>query len=370
MIYLSPPYASDEEKQALLRAADSGWIAPVGPQLDVWEEALSKWTNKHVVLLNSGTAAVHLALILAGVERGDVVIVPTHTCNASVNPILYTGAEPYFIDSESGTWNMDPELLNEAIGEIRTSGRRIGAIIGVDIYGTPAYWSRFREISERHEIPLVQDSAEAMGATFLSNPVGTQGDFGVWSFNGNKIISTSGGGALICSTEEQAESARKLAAQAKERSDYYWHTQVGYTYRMSNLLAGFGHAQWENLKDRVRVRERHFNRYLEFFKSLGIKAFYAESESGAANRWLSAFLLPEVDVVSLISFLANHEIEARRFWTPMHTQPIYKSYGAKLNGQTEALFQHGICLPCGAGISDAQLDEVIQTLASFFSPSS
>jgi dTDP-4-amino-4,6-dideoxygalactose transaminase len=370
VIYISPPYASDEEKKALLRAADSGWIAPVGPQLDLWEAALSKWTNRYVVLLNSGTAAVHLALILAGVRPDDIVIVPTHTCNASVNPILYTGAEPYFVDSESGTWNMDPDLLSEAIEEIKASGRRIGAIIGVDIYGTPARWDRFREVADRFEIPLIQDSAEAMGANYQNRPVGVQGDFGVWSFNGNKIISTSGGGALICSTEDQAKSARKLATQAKDRADYYWHTQVGYTYRMSNLLAGFGHAQWENLKDRVHIRERHFNRYLEFFGSLQVPAFYSENDSGAANRWLSAFLLPGVDIVSLISFLANHQIEARRFWTPMHTQPIYKTYGAKLNGQTEALFQHGICLPCGAGISDAQMDRVIQALASFFSPSS
>jgi dTDP-4-amino-4,6-dideoxygalactose transaminase len=367
VIYLSPPYASDEEKQALLRAADSGWIAPVGPQLDLWEEVLSKWSNKHVVLLNSGTAAVHLAMILAGVRPNDIVIVPTHTCNASVNPILYTGAEPYFVDSESDTWNMDPNLLSEAIDEIKTSGCRIGAIRGVDIYGTPAHWGRFREIADRYEIPLIQDSAESMGATFRDTPVGTQGDFGIWSFNGNKIISTSGGGALICSTEDQAKSARKLATQAKDGADFYWHTEVGYTYRMSNILAGFGHAQWENLKDRVQIRARHFNRYLEFFSSLRVPVFYSQNGSGVANRWLSAFLLPEVDVVSLISFLANRQIEARRFWTPMHTQPIYKSYGAKLNGQTEALFQHGISLPCGAGISDAQLEKVIQALESFFS---
>lgn len=370
MIYLSPPYASKEEKKALLHAADSGWIAPVGPQLNRWEKELSDWTGRHVVLLNSGTAAIHLALILAGVKRDDTVLVASHTCNASVNPILYLGAKPHFIDSEPETWNMDPELLEDTIRELRESDTHIAAIIGVDIYGTPAYWNRLRELGEKWSIPLIQDSAEAMGGTFGHQPVGVQAEFGVWSFNGNKIISTSGGGALICDTEEQAERARKLATQAKERTYYYWHTQVGYTYRMSNLLAGFGHAQWENLSSRVDVRVQHFERYQSFFRSIGVQAEYSANPNAESNRWLSAFYLPEVDVQRLIEFLAHRDIEARRFWKPMHHQPIYQGFEASLNGCSDRLFDHGVCLPCGAGNTDEQIEEVLDALDAYFTASS
>lgn len=365
LIYLSPPYATENEKQALIEAADSGWIAPVGPQLDDWENTLSEYTGKHVVLLNSGTAALHLTLIAAGVQRGDRVFVSTHTCNASVNPIKYVGAEPYFIDSELKTWNIDPELLRSAVEESRKNGVSIGAIVAVDIYGMPADWERLRAVAQHYEIPLIQDSAEAMGSVYKSEPAGTQGDFGVWSFNGNKLISTSGGGALICPTAEKATEVRNLASQAKEQRPFYWHEHIGFSYRLSNLLAGFGHAQWENLDLRLKKRKGVFDRYVQFFEDHQIQIKFQSHESSESNRWLPVFLLVHADAGELIAFLKRRNIEARHLWTPMHLQPVFAHCKAKLNGVSESLFQSGICLPTGYGMTDEQLNKVFDVLAEF-----
>lgn len=361
-IYLSPPDMTAAERDALLAAFDSGWVAPVGPHLKQFEEALCAVTGaSHAVALSSGTAALHLALLEAGVRPGDRVYCSTLTFVASVNAIRYCGAEPVLIDSEPHGWQMDPNLLAETLERDAKRGQLPSAVQVVDVYGQCADWDAILPICERYAVPVVEDASEALGATCGSRGAGSFGQSAALSFNGNKIITTSGGGALLTHDAELADRARHLSTQARAPVREYLHHETGYNYRMSNLLAGLGLGQLSRLDSMMARRREIFDRYVQSLAPLGLE-FMPEAPWGRSNRWLTCATLSEELACSptdLLDALEAENIEARPIWRPMHTQPVCAGQEAVLSGVADDLYQRGICLPSGSSLDEQAQARVI-----------
>ena len=369
-IYLSSPHMSGREMAYINEAFDTNWIAPLGPNVNNFETDLVRYTGcGHVAALSSGTAAIHLAIILLGVGPGDEVIVPSFTFSATVNPVVYQHAIPVFIDSEKETWNMDPELLEKAIKDKRrrAKNKSIKAIIVVHLYGMPANMDDIMAVAEKYGIPVIEDAAEALGSKYNGKSLGSFGDFGVFSFNGNKIITTSGGGALASDNEAMIDKARFLATQARDKAPHYQHSHIGYNYRMSNVLAGIGRGQMEVLDERIQQRRANYDFYLKSFSSYqGIEFLKEPSDAYFSNRWLTTVIIDAnktgITRERLQVELEKENIETRPLWKPMHLQPVFSSYPAYLNGVSESLFNTGLCLPSGSNMTDEQKCFVVEAI--------
>lgn len=361
-IYLSPPNIDQTEKEAVHNALESGWVAPMGPQLDSFEDKLANHHHgRKVLLLNSGTSALHTSLILSGVVEGDEVLTSSMTFAACANVILYQKAKPVFMDSEEDTWNMDPGALSDYLDQ---STKKPKAIMVTHLYGVPAKIKAIKEIATRNNIMLIEDAAEALGSTHENQPVGSFGDYGILSFNGNKIITSSCGGALICNEEDYAKGLH-LVTQANRGLGGYDHDQVGYNYRMSNILAGLGEAQLAKLNRFLVAKKKIFERYKEELSDY--LQFPVEVKPNKSNYWLSTGLIrSDHDPDELIAFLIRQNIETRRLWKPLHIHLPYQDYKFIGNGICKTLFQKGICLPSGSGISHDQQSEVIDSVKRFF----
>ena len=362
-IWLSSPHMGEKEMAYVQEAFASNWIAPLGPNVNGFEKDLEAFLGNdvHVAALSSGTAALHLALIILGVKAGDEVICQSMTFAASANPIVYQGATPVFVDSEDATWNMSPEYLEEAIQDRILLGKKPKAIIVVHLYGMPARIEEIMAIAARYEIPVVEDAAEALGATFNGRPVGTFGDIGILSFNGNKIITTSGGGALISSHEGYVEKARFLATQARDEAVHYEHTQIGYNYRMSNVCAGIGRGQMEVLPLRVQQRRSNYQFYRNAFDEIDSIQFLKEpNETYFSNHWLTAILVKNSHCTreDITEHLSTLNIDCRPLWKPMHLQSVFSDapyYGKDVCAE---LFNMGLCLPSGSNLTEGDLKRV------------
>jgi dTDP-4-amino-4,6-dideoxygalactose transaminase len=372
-IYLSPPDVGPDERAMLLDAFDSGWIAPLGPHVDAFEaEVAAKVGAGHAVALSSGTAALHLALILAGVGPGDRVLCSTLTFVASANPILYVGAEPVFVDAEPGTWNLDVDLVEEELQAASARGERYGALIAVDLYGRVCDYERLVPLCQEYGVTLIEDAAEALGSMYGESPAGSIGEFGVLSFNGNKIITTSGGGMLVVGDAEVAARVRHLATQARDPAPHYEHSEIGFNYRLSNLLAAVGRGQLLHLEQKVARRRAIAARYVEALQDLPGLAFPEAAEDDGWNGWLTALTIDAevagVDRETVRLHLRSAGIEARPVWKPMHLQPLFA--GARLLGGTAATeaFARGLCLPSGSSLTDAQQEHVIETTRTRLGP--
>jgi dTDP-4-amino-4,6-dideoxygalactose transaminase len=376
-IWLSSPHIGSSELRYVQEAFETNWIAPLGPHVNGFEEDIQNRVGvNHAAALSSGTSALHLALIPLGVESEDEVLCQSFTFSASANPIVYQGATPVFIDSESDTWNMDPSALEDAIVSRQALGKRIKAIIPVHLYGMPAKMDEIKFVAEKYGIPIIEDAAEALGSTLFDKNCGAFGEFAALSFNGNKIITTSGGGALLSNDEGAIQKARFLATQARDAAPHYQHSHIGYNYRLSNVLAGIGRGQMEALNDRVQARRANFNRYKEYFASVNSRGykieFQEELEGYFSNRWLTCILVdPELNKgisrESIRLALEIENIEARPLWKPMHMQPIFKGspfFGGKV---AEKLFEIGLCLPSGSNLTDQDFDRIFNSLDSVFS---
>ncbi len=364
-IWLSTPHMGGEEMKYINSAFEENWVAPLGPNVNGFEKDIENFLghNSFVAALSSGTAALHLSLILAGVEHGDDVICQSMTFSASVNPVVYLGAKPVFVDSEKNSWNLSPELLEDAIKDRISKGKMPKAIVAVHLYGMPFDFDSIKEISNRYEIPIVEDAAEALGSEYKGRKCGTLGDFSVLSFNGNKIITTSGGGALRVGTEELKKKAVFLATQARDDAPYYQHSEIGYNYRMSNISAGIGRGQMEVLNDRIKARRKNFEYYRQNLADVAGIKFLSETEGSFSNRWLSCILTESHEKREEIRLkLLKSEIESRPLWKPMHLQPVFKKYQRYISGVSEDLFNRGLCLPSGSNLSRENLDCVIEKI--------
>lgn len=363
-VYLSSPHLGDDELALVQEAFESNWIAPLGPHVDAFERELAAAVGRtHAAALSSGTAALHLALRLLGVGPGHRVACATLTFCASASPILYQGAKPVFIDSERDTWNMDPALLDQALRDGKARGEPIRAVIGVDLYGQPAKWAEISDICRRHDVPLVEDAAEALGATYQDQPAGAFGRLAVFSFNGNKIITSSGGGMLVGDDEALIQKARFLATQARDPAPHYEHSELGYNYRLSNICAAIGRGQLRVLPQRVDARRAVFARYQEALGELPGIQFMPEAQGCRATRWLTVMLVDEARFGAgpdaIREALAAADIEARPVWKPMHLQPLYQD-AERVGGQVaEDLFARGLCLPSGSNLSAEDQGRVI-----------
>jgi dTDP-4-amino-4,6-dideoxygalactose transaminase len=355
-------------------AFDTNWIAPLGPNVDGFEQDLQSFLGMdvNVAALSSGTAALHLALILLGVKGGDEVICQSMTFSASANPIVYQGATPVFVDSEGSTWNISPEYLEAAIQDRLKLGKKPKAIIIVHLYGMPAQMDSIMKISKTYDIPVVEDAAEALGSTFNGQPLGTFGEIGILSFNGNKIITTSGGGALISANHEYVKKARFLATQAQDSAPHYQHSQIGYNYRMSNICAGIGRGQMEVLSERVQQRRTNFNFYKNALAHIPGIHFLEEPHAGYfSNRWLTTVVIDGNDVTKeevRLSLIAGN-VDCRPLWKPMHLQPVFADAPYYGNDTSNRLFDKGICLPSGSSISEGELDRVVSQIYKVFKTS-
>ncbi|HVI48426.1 MAG TPA: aminotransferase class I/II-fold pyridoxal phosphate-dependent enzyme [Chitinophaga sp.] len=364
-IWLSSPHMGGEELKYVHEAFQSNWIAPLGPNVDKLEQDLARYTGSlNVAALSSGTAAIHLALVLLDVKQGDEVICQSMTFSASANPITYVGATPVFIDSEEDTWNMDPALLEQAIKERTEKGNKPKAIIPVHLYGMPAKMKEIMEIAARYHIPVIEDAAEALGSVYKGKACGTFGELGILSFNGNKIITTSGGGALLSNDAAVIKKARFLATQARDPAPHYEHTHIGYNYRMSNISAGIGCGQMEVLDKRVAERRRNFLFYVDQLEGLPGISFLKEPEGSFSNRWLTTILVNEKESGGITRetirlALEKENIESRPLWKPMHKQPVFSGAPAYTNGVSEKLFESGLCLPSGSNLTEQQLESVV-----------
>jgi dTDP-4-amino-4,6-dideoxygalactose transaminase len=355
-------------------AFDTNWIAPLGPHVTAFEKALTNFTGTdHAVALSSGTSALHLALILLNVKPGDLVICQSKTFTASANPICYLGAEPVFVDSEPDTWNMDPEALRSALEEFDRQGilQRVKAIIPVHLYGMPARMDEIMAVANFYDIPVVEDAAESLGSTFHGEHTGSFGQVGILSFNGNKIITSSGGGALLSNNEILIRKARYLSTQARDPAPHYEHSEIGYNYRLSNVLAGIGLGQMEVLTQRVEQRRNNYYRYREFFEkwqSEGFQVEFQEEDPGAfSNRWLTCILInPEqnngLNREHLRLAMEAENIESRPLWKPMHMQPVHADCRYFGGNVSEMLFKRGLCLPSGSNLSDIDFERIFAVL--------
>ena len=376
-IWLSSPHIGTNELQYVNEAFATNWIAPLGPHVNEFERGLQVQTkSSHAAALSSGTSAIHLALILLGVKAGDIVFCQSITFSASANPIAYQGALPVFIDSETDTWNMDPILLKAALEEAKQNEKLPKAIIPVHLYGMPAKMDEILSIANEYGVPVIEDAAESLGSNIDNKPCGSFGEFGVLSFNGNKIITTSGGGALLSENAEMIEKARFLATQARDSAPHYQHSHIGYNYRMSNVLAGIGIGQLEVLNDRVEARRNNFERYKKYFSkhnNAGFTIKFQEAPSGYySNRWLTCILVDPAlnnglarEIIRLA--LEEVNIESRPLWKPMHQQPVFSTSKSYLNGVSDKLFDNGLCLPSGSNLTDDEFERIFNCLDSIFS---
>ena len=352
-------------------AFDSNWIAPLGPHVDAFESAICDLTGaKHALALASGTAAIHLSLIHLGVQPGDEVFVSTLTFSASVNPILFCGATPVFIDSEHTSWNMDPDLLAEALADRARQGNLPKAVIIVHLYGQTADMARLEAICAEYNVPIIEDAAEALGASHGDRQAGTFGHTGIFSFNGNKIITTSGGGMLVSDDADLIAHARKLSQQAREPAPHYEHTEIGYNYRLSNLLAAVGRAQLEVLPQRVQQKRAIFDYYRESLHDLPGLTFMPEAEWGMSNRWLTVVQIDSqqagLNREQVRLALEKQNIESRPVWKPMHCQPIFTPYPSYGGAVSEQLFADGLCLPSGTAMTTADMERVVTHIKQTF----
>lgn len=368
-IKLSLPHKSGNEMKWVEEAYRDDWFVPLGPNVDEFERRLQSFlgTERPVVALSAGTAAIHLGLVMLGVEKGDEVICQSMTFSASANPILYQGAQPVFVDSEAETYNLSPEKLVEAIEErIKATGRKPKAIIVVDLYGMPAQYDKIQEIAAHYQIPILEDSAEAMGSDYKGKRCGLWGEYGVMSFNGNKMITTSGGGALICPNQDAANRVKFLATQARENRPYYYHEVVGYNYRLSNISAGIGCGQIETIDERLARRREIHTMYADGFSDIaGITVQNNPSADYDSNFWLSTILIdPTLKLTpeQLRLQLVDCKIETRPLWYPMHKQPVFASAPVYGSGVSESLFERGLCLPSGSSLTNEQIARVIDEI--------
>ncbi len=370
-LYLSPPHIGPDELAFVTEAFETNWVAPIGPHVDAFEREFAAHVgSKHAVAVSSGTAALHLALRLVGVERGDEVLVSDLTFCASVNPILYEGGVPVFVDSERASWNLDPTLVEDALKARAASGRQVKALVPVHLYGQTVDLDPLVELCERYGVAMVEDAAEALGATYKGRSPGTFGRAGIFSFNGNKIITTSGGGMLVTDDADLAAHAKKLATQARDDAPHYEHSEIGYNYRMSNVLAGIGRGQLRQLEDRVQARRRIFETYRQGLGDLPGVTFMPEAPWGRHTRWLTCLTIdPEAfgatrEDVRLA--LEAENVEARPVWKPMHLQPAYRAYEVLGGAVGEEIFETGLCLPSGSAMTEADVQrvmEIVQSLA-------
>ena len=362
-IWLSSPHMGGTEMKYVQEAYDTNWVAPLGPNVNGFEQDIVKYTGASAAtVLNSGTSAIHLALILLGVKTGDEVLCSSFTFSASANPIVYQAAVPIFVDSELDTWNMCPLLLEEAIKDRISKGKTPKALLLVHLYGMPSKMDEIINVSTKYGIPIIEDAAEAIGATYKGKSMGTFGELGVYSFNGNKIITTSGGGALVSNKPAYCSRATFLATQAKDDAPHYLHSEIGYNYRMSNIVAGIGRGQMEVLDSHVAARRSNHAYYLEHIKSDSIQ-FVKEPKGFFSNRWLTCVLTTSFEQRESIRLaLAEENIEARPLWKPMHQQPVFEIYPAYTNEVSEELFEKGLCLPSGSNLSKDDLDRVIEVI--------
>ena len=368
-IWLSSPHMGGYEQDYINEAFKTNWIAPLGPNVKGFENDLELYLNKnsYVAALSSGTAAIHLALVLLNVKTGDEVICQTKTFVASVNPVLYIGATPILVDSETKTWNMCPETLEKAIIDRIDKGKKPKAIIAINIYGMPYNVDAIHNIAHKYDIAVIEDSAEALGSKYNNEYCGTFGDLSILSFNGNKIITTSGGGALVARDNNTKEKAVFLATQAKDPGLDYNHSQLGFNYRISNISAGIGRGQMHVLKDRIKARRQNFDFYYRNLKQIKKIEFLKEPEGYFSNRWLTCILVDNSNMkIELIKKLNDEDIDARPSWKPMHQQPLYNNYPKYLNGVADDLFDRGICLPSGSNLTTKELNKVINIIKSYF----
>jgi dTDP-4-amino-4,6-dideoxygalactose transaminase len=372
-IWLSSPHMSGEEMKYIDEAFATNWIAPLGPNVDKFEKKLADYLSvKNCAALSSGTAAIHLALIVLGIKPGDEVLCSSFTFAASANPIVYLGATPVFVDSEPETWNMDPVLLKEAIDDRIKIGKKPKAIIVVHLYGMPAKIDEIIAIAKKYDIPIIEDAAEAIGSEFNNKKCGSFGDISILSFNGNKIITTAGGGALVSDNKEYVDRARFLSTQAADKAAHYQHSQIGYNYRLSNILAGIGLGQLEVVESRIESRRRIFSRYVEALSEIkGIKFHIEPDTKFKSNRWLTTIVI-DADLTDGITRedirlgLEKENVESRPLWKPLHIQPVFLSCPSYINDVSYNLFVNGLCLPSGSNLSDDDQDRVIGYIFAIF----
>lgn len=366
-IYLSSPHIGDDERRLVMDAFDTNWIAPLGPHVDAFERELALRVGvQHAAALSSGTAAIHLALRLLGVTRDDDVLCSSLTFCATANPIVYEGARPVFIDSERASWNIDPDLVDEELTARARSGKRAKALIAVDLYGQSCDWDRLLEVCARHDVPIIEDAAEALGATYKGRACGSFGHIGVFSFNGNKIITTSGGGMLVANDASLVDKTRFWATQARDPAPHYQHSELGFNYRLSNVCAAIGRGQLRVLDDRVAARRAVFDRYRAALGDLEGLTFMPEPAWSRANRWLTCIVVDEralgASREDLRLALAKEDIEARPVWKPLHLQPIFDGAPVRGGAVAEELFARGLCLPSGSNLSERDQARVVDVI--------
>lgn len=363
-IWLSSPHIGHSEKKFVEDAFTTNWVAPLGPNVDGFEADLSQYTGvAHTAVLSSGTAALHLALIILDVQKDDVVLCQSFTFSATANPIVYQGATPVFIDSEEETWNMDPVLLEQSIQHYLSINKKPKAIIPVHLYGMPAKLDEIIRIAKQYEIPVIEDAAEALGSAYHNKPCGAFGDLSILSFNGNKIITTSSGGALLSANGEWIKKARFLSTQARDAAPHYQHSHIGYNYRMSNVLAGIGRGQMQVLPERIDQRRNNYAFYKDSFKDVPGISFQPETIGNFSNRWLTCILVDPKKTNGITRedirlHLEKDNIESRPLWKPMHLQPIFKDAPYFGNDVSGKLFEQGLCLPSGSNLLPNDLERV------------
>ena len=373
-IWLSSPHMGGTEQDYIIEAFEANWVAPLGPNVNGLEQDLETYLghSASVGALSSGTAAIHLGLILLGVQAGDEVLCQSMTFSASSNPIVYQGATPVFIDSEEQTWNLCPVALEQAIQDRISKGKKPKAIIAVHLYGVPYQIEAVRAVADNYQIPILEDSAEALGSAYKGQKCGTFGDIGVLSFNGNKIITTSGGGAIVTKTAEQKEKAVFYATQARDAAPHYQHSEIGYNYRMSNICAGIGRGQMEVLDQHVALRRAMHDFYVNVFATIeGVDVFSTPNDNYYANYWLTAIIIDATKTNGItretlrLAFEAAN-IESRPLWKPMHLQPIFSNYPYYGSNIAETLFDNGLCLPSGSNLTDTDRNRIAAVIREVF----
>ena len=366
-IYLSPPYQTGLEKQYIERALESNWLAPVGPDLEAFEKEICCFVDvPYAAALSSGTAAIHLALLIAGISEGDHVICSTFTFGGSAFPITYIGATPVFVDSDRSSWNIDPDLFSHAVNDLKSKGKPAKAAIVVHLYGQSADLNPIINTCQENNIVLIEDAAESLGSFYNNKHTGSMGRFGILSFNGNKIITSSGGGMLIGQNKDDIDLARFYSTQARDTAAHYEHSKIGYNYRMSNIVAAIGRAQLNTIGDRAQKRKKIFMRYAEAFAEISDISFMPIAEYGRPNYWLTCITLNAIKTKAtpedIRLALESENIESRPLWKPMHLQPVFKNCPSYTNGVSENLFKTGLCLPSGTAMSEEDLNRVISSL--------
>ncbi|HMI07334.1 MAG TPA: aminotransferase class I/II-fold pyridoxal phosphate-dependent enzyme [Flavobacterium sp.] len=372
-IWLSSPHMGGTEQQFVQEAFDTNWVAPLGPNVSGFEQDLENFIggHSHIAALSSGTAAIHLGLVMLGVGAGDEVICQSFTFSASANPIRYQGAIPVFVDSEPETWNLSPVALEEAIKDRISKGKKPKAIIAVHLYGMPFKVDEIKKIAKKYQIPILEDSAEALGSTYKGQHCGTFGDMGVLSFNGNKIITTSGGGAIVVKDKALKDQAVFLATQARDNAPHYQHSEIGYNYRLSNICAGIGRGQMQVLDKHIALRRKMHDFYVDLFRSVpGVKVLSEPDADYFSNHWLTAITV-DASVTGktredLRLALEAENIESRPLWKPMHLQPVFEQYPYYGGTVSQALFENGLCLPSGSNLTDADRERIAAVFNSFF----